>query len=88
MLTDIRVPCLLFSGTISASRYGANPAIIADTTQAGVLRADAGGLKLVCRQTFVQLIKHCHSVEQAKEKDRSIDCTCLQRIDFLFSLLS
>ena len=36
---------------------------------------------------FVQLIKHCHSAEQTKGESRSIDCTCLQRIDFLFSVL-
>ena len=44
-------------------------------------------LKLYVEKPFVQLIKHCHSTQQAKKKNRSIDCVCLHRIAFFFSLL-
>ena len=37
---------------------------------------------------LVQLKKHFHPAKQEGGKDRAIDCTRLQRIGFLFSLLS
>ena len=44
-------------------------------------------LNLHVEKPFVQLIKYCHSTKQIKGENRSTDCACLQRIDFLFSLL-
>ena len=36
----------------------------------------------------VPVIINWHSIKQTKGQNRSIDCTYLQRIDFLFPLLS
>ena len=44
-------------------------------------------LNLYVGKPFVQLIGHCHSTKQTQGKNRSIDCTCLQRIDFSFLYL-
>ena len=42
-------------------------------------------LNLYVDKPFVQLINHCHSTKQTKEKNRSILCTCLQDIfSFLY----
>ena len=45
-------------------------------------------LNLYVDKPSVKLIKHCHPTKQTKEKNRSINCTCLHRIAFVFSLLS
>ena len=56
-----------------------------DARQSGIVPAV---LNLYVDKSFVQLMKHCHSTKQTKGENKSIDCTYLQRIDFLFSLLS
>ena len=50
-------------------------------------RQNSGVLNLYVDKPFVQSINHFHSTKQKKEKNRSIDCICLQWIDSLFSLL-